>query len=100
MRKAVPVTREEVSVERRPATAAAGTAPQIHQDEIRIPLMPEVVVEKKVVPKEERVVKKRRITGEEKIDETVRKERAEVHGAEPVKDVGTKRRPWVRTAGT
>lgn len=95
IRETVPVTREEVTVERRPATAAAGTEPRISQDEIRIPLMhEEVVVGKKVVPKEELVVTKHRTTGEERIDETVRKERAEVHGGESVKEVGkTNRRP-------
>lgn len=93
VRKTVPVTREEVTVERRPATGTS-TSPRIHEDEIHIPLThEEVVVEKRAVPKEELVVKKHEVTGKERIDETVRKERAEVHGEEHVKNAGRDRRP-------
>lgn len=92
VQKTVPVTREEVTIERRPATGM-GTEPRIHEDEIHIPLRhEEVVVEKRTVPKEELVVKKHQVTGEERIDETVRKEHAEVHGSKNVKEVGPGRR--------
>lgn len=96
VRKTVPVTREEVTIERRPVTGSVtgmDTSPRIHEDEIRIPLThEEVVVEKRAVPKEELVVKKHQVTGEERIDETVRKERLEVHGEENVKEVGRQSR--------
>lgn len=86
--ESVPVSREEVSVERRPATPGTSTAPSIHRDEIRIPLMrQEAVVEKRTMPKEELVVKKDRTEGRQEVDETLRKERAEVHGAGGVKNV-------------
>ena len=97
VRESVPVTREEVTVERRPITGgvAAGmdTSPRIHEDEIRIPLThEEVVVEKRAVPKEELIVKKHQVTDEQRIDETVRKERVEVQGGEQVREVGDRKR--------
>ena len=78
----VPVRREEVEVERRPISdpMAAG-AGQITEtaDEIRIPLhAEEVVVEKRVVPTEELVVRKREVVETEGVDTTVRRETAEV----------------------
>jgi uncharacterized protein (TIGR02271 family) len=78
-----PVTsmREEAVVERRPisdATLQAGTA-RIEGDEIRIPLMEEeVVVEKRVVPKEELVVKKHTVHETENVEADLRKERVDV----------------------
>lgn len=78
VRESVPVMREEVTVERRPATSMS-TAPQIGADEIRIPVShEEVIVEKRVVPKEELVIKKHEVQGEELVEADVRKERAEV----------------------
>lgn len=96
VQKTVPVTREEVTIERRPITGAAaagaGTSPRIQEDEIRIPLShEEVVVEKRVIPKEEVVVKKHTVTGEERIDEAVRRERADIRGGENVREVGPER---------
>lgn len=86
--QSVPVMREEVTVERRPATSAS-TAPRMNDDEIRIPLMrEEVVTEKRVVPREELIVKKHETQGRQEVEETVRKERVEVHGDEHVKNVG------------
>lgn len=78
-----PVTsmREEAVVERRPIDDSglhAGTA-RIEGDEIRIPLMEEeVVVEKRVVPKEELVVRKHTVQETENVEADLRRERADV----------------------
>jgi len=88
VRESVPVMREEVTVERRPITGAAGTAPEIGADEIRIPLtQEEVIVEKRVVPKEELVIKKHQVQGEQVVEEDVRRERAEVVNTGDVKNL-------------
>jgi uncharacterized protein (TIGR02271 family) len=77
----VPLRREEVDVERRPISDplhAAGRA-EITEDEIRIPLhAEEAVVEKRVVPREELVVRKREVMETEGVDADLRRERAEV----------------------
>lgn len=87
VRESVPVAREEVTIERRPATSMS-TAPQIGEDEIRVPLShEEVVVEKRVVPKEELVIKKHEIQDQEMVEADVRRERAEVHRTGDVQDV-------------
>lgn len=79
VQQSVPVLREEVTVERRPATGM-GTEASIGEDEIRVPLMQEeVVTEKRVVPKEELVIKKHQVQGEQVVEDTVRRERAEVN---------------------
>jgi uncharacterized protein (TIGR02271 family) len=77
----VALRHEEVDVERRPITdgySAAGAT--IGQDEnIRIPLhAEEAIVEKRVVPTEEIVVRKREVVENEGVDATLRRERAEV----------------------
>jgi uncharacterized protein (TIGR02271 family) len=78
----VQVRHEEVEVERRPIrdplAAGAGQITET-EDEIRIPLMAEeVVVEKRVVPTEELVVRKREVVETEGVDTTLRRETAEV----------------------
>lgn len=80
----IPLRHEEVEIERRPITdgySAAGAAgATIGQDEeIRIPLhAEEAVVEKRVVPTEEVLVRKREVTETQSIDTELRRERAEV----------------------
>jgi len=75
----VPVMHEEVTVERRPAPPGASAQAEIGENEIRIPIMEEeAVVEKRVVPKEEVVVQKHAVQGEQKVEADVRKERADV----------------------
>jgi uncharacterized protein (TIGR02271 family) len=77
----VPVRREEVEVERRPIADPLHASGQITEteDEIRIPLhAEEVVVEKRVVPTEELVVRKREVVENEAVDTTLRRETAEV----------------------
>jgi len=88
VRESVPVMREEVTVERRPVTGRTGMAPEIGDDEIRIPLtQEEVVVEKRVVPKEELVIKKHQVQGEQVVEDDVRRERAEVVNTGDVKNL-------------
>jgi len=87
VRQAVPVMREEVTVERRPVTGTSSAA-EIGEDEIRVPLaQEEVIVEKRVVPKEELVIKKHQVQGEEMVEEDVRRERAEVVHTGDVKNL-------------
>jgi uncharacterized protein (TIGR02271 family) len=79
----VQLRHEEVEVERRPITdgyAAAGTDAFIGEEkDIRIPLhAEEAVVEKRVVPTEELVVRKREVVENQPIDTTLRREHAEV----------------------
>jgi uncharacterized protein (TIGR02271 family) len=78
----VQVRHEEVEVERRPIAdpLAAGAGQIIEtEDEIRIPLhAEEVIVEKRVVPTEELVVRKREVVETEAVDTTLRRETAEV----------------------
>jgi uncharacterized protein (TIGR02271 family) len=76
-----PVTRrrEEVEIERRPVEGMAAGAPDITEDEIRVPIMEEeVVVEKRPVVKEEVVVKKRAIEETEEVEADLRKEKIDV----------------------
>jgi uncharacterized protein (TIGR02271 family) len=79
VRKEVPVTREEVTVERRPLSADAATDVTISEDEIRVPVMEEeVITQKRVVPKEEVVIRKRAVSDTEVVEEDVRRERVDV----------------------
>ena len=77
----VQVRHEEVDVERRPISDPLARPGADHrtEDEIRIPLhAEEVVVEKRVVPTEELVVRKREVVENEGVDTTLRREHAEV----------------------
>ena len=75
----VPVTREEVVIERHPVEAQGSSAEIGEGREIRVPLSEERVhVEKKVVPREEISVGKREVTDTQRVDETVRREEARV----------------------
>lgn len=80
VKEEVPVTREEVSIERRPAdrmSAEAGT--RIENDEVRVPVYEEeVVTEKRTVPKEELVVKKHQVRDTESVEADLRREKADV----------------------
>ena len=82
VREEVPLMHEEVTVERRPISADSRVDATISEDEIRVPLMAEeVVTQKRVVPKEEVVVRKHAVTGTEVVEEDVRRERADVDEA-------------------
>ena len=77
----VPLRHEEVEIERRPITDGMMTSgrAEITEDEIRIPLhAEEAIVEKRVVPTEEIVVRKREVVENESVDTTLRREHAEV----------------------
>ena len=80
VRESVPVTREEVTVERRPIEAGAAAADvELREDTIRVPITEEeVTVEKRVVPKEELVIKKEAVQEERVVEDTVRKEHIDV----------------------
>jgi len=76
----VPVTREEVVIERRPAAQGNTASGDIDQDEeIRIPLMEEEVrVEKTPVVREEVSLKKRQVQDTKTVSDTVRREEARI----------------------
>jgi uncharacterized protein (TIGR02271 family) len=81
----VPVTREEVRVEREPITDAnvdaATTGPEISEEEHEITLhAEEPVVEKRAVPKERVRLEPEAVTDEETVSDEVRKERIEQEG--------------------
>jgi len=79
VRESVPVTREEVVIERHAVEAGAAADTQLEEGEIRVPIMEEeVIVEKRVVPKEEVVIRKEAVQDERVVEDTVRKERLEV----------------------
>jgi uncharacterized protein (TIGR02271 family) len=76
----VPVTREEVVVERHPVAGRKPADEDIGQDEeIRIPVMEEEVrVEKTPVVKEEVTLSKRQVQETRKVSDTVRREEARI----------------------
>jgi uncharacterized protein (TIGR02271 family) len=83
VRREVPLTHDEVTVERRPIeggmVAAGGLGNTIGEEHIRVPLSAEeAVVEKRVVPKEELVVRTQQVTEERMVEADLRTERAEV----------------------
>jgi uncharacterized protein (TIGR02271 family) len=85
VQKTVPVTREEVRLEREPITDAniddATSGPEISEDEHEMTLSEEqVVVEKRTVPKERVRLTKDTVTDEETVSEQVRKEQIEQEG--------------------
>jgi uncharacterized protein (TIGR02271 family) len=90
----VPVEREEVVIERRPARGRRATA-DIKAEEIRIPVKEEKVrVEKEAVVTEEVTVGKRKVKDTRHVADTVRKERLKVDEEGSVKvrgDVTTTR---------
>ncbi len=79
VRESVPTRHEEVTVERRPASEGMSGTARISEDEIHIPVHEEeLVVDKRVVPKEEIVVKKREVVENQTVEADLRRERAEV----------------------
>ena len=80
VRQNVPVYHEEVIVERRPATPGMSAQPRIENDEIHVPLhKEELVVDKRVVPKEELIVRKRETVETETVEADLRRENVDVH---------------------
>lgn len=75
----VPVTREEVVIERRPVHGQASTSDIRAGEEIRIPVKEERVnIEKQAVVTEEVTVGKRQVTENQEVSGTVRKEKVHV----------------------
>jgi len=80
VQQTVPVTREEVTVERRPLHGLADPNARIaDKDEVlRVPLhREELVTEKRVVPTEEVIVRKRDVTEHQSVEATLRSEHVE-----------------------
>ncbi|OJW15858.1 MAG: hypothetical protein BGO49_09685 [Planctomycetales bacterium 71-10] len=87
----VPVEREEIVIERRPASgrAAAGSISDSGAEEIRVPVRrEEIEIEKEAVVTDEISVGKRKVQGTEQASGTVRKEQLKVdkHGDVEVRD--------------
>jgi uncharacterized protein (TIGR02271 family) len=85
----VPVSREEVRLEREPITDAnrdeATSGPEISSDEHEVTLNEErVVVQKETVPVERVRVDKETVTDEQQVSEEVRKEQIELEEGEAV----------------
>jgi uncharacterized protein (TIGR02271 family) len=79
VRENVPVSHDEVIIERRPVTGMRGEA-RIGEEEIRVPVTEEeVVARKRVVPTEEIVARKRQVVENETVEADLRRERAEIH---------------------
>jgi uncharacterized protein (TIGR02271 family) len=76
----VPLMREEVSVERRPLSADSATGDiSISDGEIRVPVMrEEAVVQKRLVPTEEIIIRKTAVRSTETVGADLRRERVEV----------------------
>lgn len=79
VREQVPVTREEVTVERRPVSDVRAGDATIGADEIRVPVREEeVIAEKRPVVREEIVVRKHAVQETETVEADLRKERVDV----------------------
>jgi uncharacterized protein (TIGR02271 family) len=81
VRETVPTMREEVTVERRPVTgmSAEGRVGEIGEEEIHMQLhAEEVTASKRVVPREELVVKKHAVQEERMVEADLRREEADV----------------------
>ena len=81
VQETVGLMREEVTIERRPLTAADAGDLTIGEETIRVPLTrEEAVVEKRVVPTEEVVVRTREVTDNQTVEADLRKERLVTEG--------------------
>jgi uncharacterized protein (TIGR02271 family) len=79
VKQQVTKTREDVRVERRPASGSTPGRAEIREDEVRVPISEEeLVVEKRPVVKEELVIAKERRPETETVEADVRKERVDV----------------------
>jgi uncharacterized protein (TIGR02271 family) len=81
IRQPVSVMREHVDVERRPVPPGAGLEPRTEDGVMYIPIVEEeLVITKRLVAREELVIRKSQVTEQQMIEETVRRERAEITG--------------------
>lgn len=77
----VGLSRDEVSIERRPLSAADAADLTIGEETIRVPLTrEEAVVEKRVVPTEEVLVRTNQVTDQQTVEADLRKERLVTEG--------------------
>jgi len=80
VQQTVPLRRDEVTVERRPlhGVAEPGTRIAAQDETVRVPLYrEEVVTEKRIVPTEEVIVRKKEVMGQEVVGATLRSEYVE-----------------------
>jgi len=87
----VQLAHDEVSIERRPLSADSMNAGDltIGEETIRVPLTrEEAVVDKRVVPVEEVVVRTNTVTENQTVEDTVRKERLVTEGLDQQRSVG------------
>jgi uncharacterized protein (TIGR02271 family) len=90
----VPVTREEVVIEERPATGQPATSATFEAESIRVPVVEEdVTVEKRPVVKREVRVAKERREEQRTASAEVRREEAHVEGEGDVGRLSSSRRP-------
>ena len=91
----VPLMHEEVTIERQPVSARSGTDPDgISEGEIRIPLMAEeAVIEKRAVAKEEIVIKKTMVAGEQTVEADLQRERVDIKRDGEQRDVNRDGKP-------
>jgi len=79
VRETVPLRQEEVRVERRPVERAVGSAAELREDEVVVPVMgEEAVIEKRPVVKEEIVISKVPVTTQQTVETDVRREEFDV----------------------
>ena len=97
----VGLTREEVAIERRPLTAADAGDLSIGEETIRVPLTrEEAVVEKRVVPTEEVVVRTREVTDTQTVEADLRKERLVTEGLDQQTGLSTSGTTGTMNTGT
>jgi uncharacterized protein (TIGR02271 family) len=84
-RQTVPVMHEEVIIERRPVPEGQGsTEVSITDEEVRVPILAEeAVVSKRVVVREEVVIRKTRVPGEQVVETELSRERFDVGAPSP-----------------
>lgn len=79
VRRVVPTMREDVVIERRPLPAGVGFEPRVEGDVMYVPLVEEeLVIEKRLVAREELVIRKRQVVEEKIVEDTLRREVADV----------------------
>lgn len=92
VKKEVPVTREQVTVERRPVSGDTPLQATRSADEIRMPVMEEeIVTEKRMVPKEEVVIRKEQVQETRTVEADLKKERLDVDAKGKVRRADTER---------
>jgi len=75
VQQTVPVTREEVFLERRPLSGVADANARIADETVRVPLSrEEILTEKRVIPVEEVIVRKNQVTDQQSVGATLRSE--------------------------